>query len=176
MKTAYIVLLSIFLFWLGPVVNAQHQHHPPTQQEPPTTVVKKPVPKKTVSKPKKVTTQKKPVNPVIKDTTPVTQHQHPDSLHEQQFLEIKDSSMDMHHEHIQQPVLQHDTIPKNDSPVHQHDHDMMNREQNMNIDEMEHSCYEPCISLNLPMNRNGSGTGWNPDESPMYMWMRSTEK
>ena len=26
-------------------------------------------------------------------------------------------------------------------------------------------------SRNLPMSRNGSGTGWNPDSSPMYMWM-----
>jgi len=26
-------------------------------------------------------------------------------------------------------------------------------------------------SLNLPMNRNGSGTSWLPDESPMYMYM-----
>lgn len=28
-------------------------------------------------------------------------------------------------------------------------------------------------SLNLPMNRNGSGTAWLPDVSPMYMYMRS---
>src|SRR3569833_2340399 len=26
-------------------------------------------------------------------------------------------------------------------------------------------------SLNLPMNRNGSGTGWLPDVSPMYGYM-----
>ncbi|MBO0357111.1 hypothetical protein J0X19_04065 [Hymenobacter sp. BT186] len=26
-------------------------------------------------------------------------------------------------------------------------------------------------SRNLPMNRNGSGTAWNPDNTPMYMWM-----
>jgi len=26
-------------------------------------------------------------------------------------------------------------------------------------------------SLSLPMNRNGSGTAWNPDNSPMYMLM-----
>jgi len=31
-------------------------------------------------------------------------------------------------------------------------------------------------SRNLPMSRNGSGTGWNPDASPMYMWMRSKGK
>jgi hypothetical protein len=27
------------------------------------------------------------------------------------------------------------------------------------------------LSRNLPMNRNGSGTGWNPDNAPMYMYM-----
>src|SRR5688500_1139842 len=29
-------------------------------------------------------------------------------------------------------------------------------------------------SLNLPMNRNGSGTGWLPDGSPMYGYMKHT--
>src|SRR6185436_11326646 len=28
------------------------------------------------------------------------------------------------------------------------------------------------FSRNLPMNRNGSGTGWLPDETPMYAWMQ----
>ncbi len=28
------------------------------------------------------------------------------------------------------------------------------------------------LSRNLPMNRNGSGTSWNPDAAPMYMYMR----
>jgi hypothetical protein len=29
------------------------------------------------------------------------------------------------------------------------------------------------FSKNLPMNRNGSGTGWLPDATPMYAWMTS---
>jgi hypothetical protein len=28
------------------------------------------------------------------------------------------------------------------------------------------------FSRNLPMNRNGSGTGWLPDNTPMYAWMK----
>ena len=50
------------------------------------------------------------------------------------------------------------------------------------MDRMDHSMHEMDVmpthaySRNLPMNRNGSGTGWNPDASPMYMWMRSTDK
>ena len=31
-------------------------------------------------------------------------------------------------------------------------------------------------SLNLPMNRNGSGTGWLPDASPMYGYMIHSRK
>ena len=31
-------------------------------------------------------------------------------------------------------------------------------------------------SLSLPMNRNGSGTGWNPDRSPMYKYHLYTHK
>ncbi|HEX7902862.1 MAG TPA: hypothetical protein VF487_03205 [Chitinophagaceae bacterium] len=31
-------------------------------------------------------------------------------------------------------------------------------------------------SRNLPMSRNASGTAWNPDASPMYMWMKQTAK
>jgi hypothetical protein len=31
-------------------------------------------------------------------------------------------------------------------------------------------------SRNLPMSRNGSGTGWVPDASPMYMYMQGNKK
>ncbi|QNH64051.1 hypothetical protein H4317_03260 [Hymenobacter sediminicola] len=36
----------------------------------------------------------------------------------------------------------------------------------MAMDEMSHA-----YSRRLPMSRNGSGTAWNPDNTPMYMWM-----
>jgi hypothetical protein len=32
------------------------------------------------------------------------------------------------------------------------------------------------LSPHLPMSRNGSGTGWNPDASPMYMYMHHAGK
>jgi hypothetical protein len=42
-------------------------------------------------------------------------------------------------------------------------------------DTMEHSMSEVpmghAFSLNLPMSRNGSGTAWSPDASPMYGYM-----
>ncbi len=47
-------------------------------------------------------------------------------------------------------------------------------------DTMDHSVHmtmaSHAYSRNLSMSRNGSGTGWNPDASPMYMWMKSTKK
>jgi len=32
------------------------------------------------------------------------------------------------------------------------------------------------FSLSLPMNRNGSGTGWQPDATPMYAYMKHASK
>ena len=63
-------------------------------------------------------------------------------------------SMDMHH--------MHDTMPMQDS--------MMNMVK-MDMPAMTHS-----FSLSLPMNRNGSGTSWSPDNNPMYMLMAHTKK
>jgi len=56
----------------------------------------------------------------------------------------------------------HDTMPMHDS--------MMNMD-NMDMPAMTHS-----FSLSLPMNRNGSGTSWSPDNNPMYMLMAHTKK
>lgn len=52
------------------------------------------------------------------------------------------------------------------SNTQMHDSGMNNmqaHDMNMSMGNMSHS-----FSLNLPMNRNGSGTGWSPDSSPMY--------
>jgi uncharacterized protein involved in copper resistance len=32
------------------------------------------------------------------------------------------------------------------------------------------------LSLSLPMTRNGSGTGWQPDATPMYAYMKHANK
>ena len=67
-----------------------------------------------------------------------------------------------------------DTVPKKKDSMH------MNKPMgNMKMDtaghamHMMHSMPSHAYSKNLPMNRNGSGTGWNPDASPMYMFMKS---
>lgn len=50
----------------------------------------------------------------------------------------------------------------------EHGHSMMNH---MHMDKMSHA-----FSLNLPMSRNGSGTGWLPDASPVYGNMYHSKK
>ncbi|MBA3681923.1 MAG: hypothetical protein H0W73_12295 [Bacteroidetes bacterium] len=56
-----------------------------------------------------------------------------------------------HHQH-------QDTTKKSAEPEMKHEHH--------NMSNMSHA-----FSLNLPMNRNGSGTGWLPDSTPMYGYM-----
>ncbi|MDB5231582.1 MAG: hypothetical protein JWN76_2387 [Chitinophagaceae bacterium] len=59
-----------------------------------------------------------------------------------------------------------------DSMNMQGGHDMKMTGMDMNdMGSMSHA-----YSLNLPMNRNGSGTGWLPDESPMYGHMIHSKK
>ena len=61
-----------------------------------------------------------------------------------------------------------DTMPVNDSMMNMHE---MHMHHEMEMPGMNHS-----FSLSLPMNRNGSGTSWSPDNNPMYMIMAHTKK
>lgn len=88
---------------------------------------------------------------ILFNNTLIAQHHHADSTK-------KDSSKPA-------PSMQH----------HHMDHDMkmddpMNMEQHDNM-SMSHS-----FSRNLPMTRNGSGTSWLPDNSPMYAYMFHSKK
>ena len=63
--------------------------------------------------------------------------------------------------------------PKDTTKPVSHDHTQMDMEgMNMN----GHIGMSHAYSLNLPMGRNGSGTGWLPDASPMYGYMFHTPK
>ncbi|WP_276496236.1 hypothetical protein [Pontibacter litorisediminis] len=63
------------------------------------------------------------------------------------------------HEHHQpKPDTAKTHIQHNEMPQHQEHRDMQHE-----MMPMSHA-----FSRNLPMNRNGSGTGWLPDASPMY--------
>jgi hypothetical protein len=46
----------------------------------------------------------------------------------------------------------------------------------MDHTSMDHPPMSHAFSLNLPMTRNGSGTGWLPDASPMYGYMIHSKK
>ena len=50
-------------------------------------------------------------------------------------------------------------------------HEGMHMPGDTNTSAMTHS-----FSLNLPANRNGSGTAWQPDASPMYGYMLHLKK
>lgn len=62
-----------------------------------------------------------------------------------------------------------------DSTSHENHQNM----QMHDMGQMQHSQDVPMshgFSLNLPMNRNGSGTGWLPDNVPMYGYMLHSKK
>ncbi|TDE12908.1 hypothetical protein [Dyadobacter psychrotolerans] len=76
---------------------------------------------------------------------------------------------------------EHHTAPAKDTTSHEkHDmsghemkgHDMKNMDKS---NDMQHSMTHN-FSLSLPMNRNGSGTGWQPDATPMYAYMKHSDK
>ena len=77
---------------------------------------------------------------------------------------------------------EHHMEPAKDSSKHQshktegHDmknHDMKNEHHDGDMKGM-HMTHN--FSLSLPMTRNGSGTGWQPDATPMYAYMKHSDK
>jgi len=57
---------------------------------------------------------------------------------------------------------------------HEH-HEGMKMDEEMEHDTTSHTMSH-AFSQSLPMNRNGSGTGWLPDQTPMYAWMKHGNK
>lgn len=76
-----------------------------------------------------------------------------------------------------------DSTKNTDTTHHKHHHDM-NENKTIDNNGNEHSQHNMesdipmshSYSLSLPMNRNGSGTGWLPDESPMNGYMLHSGK
>ena len=68
------------------------------------------------------------------------------------------------------------------SAYSQHEHHNMGMDTTQPMMKMEHqhehgkSSMSSAFSKNLPMTRNGSGTAWLPDSSPMYAYMFHTPK
>ncbi|MBC6990908.1 hypothetical protein [Hymenobacter sp. BT491] len=71
-----------------------------------------------------------------------------------------------------------DTVHAAQPAQHQHMPGMDMSKMDMSGDTtMQHSDHgdmnmSHAYSRNLPMSRNGSGTAWQPDATPMYMWMQ----
>lgn len=84
------------------------------------------------------------------------------------WLLLGSVSVSAQHDHHTMPVKQDtmarakDTMPSQDMHAGHSMHDDV---------PMSHA-----FSLHLPMNRNGSGTGWLPDASPMYGYMIHSKK
>jgi hypothetical protein len=93
-----------------------------------------------------------------------------------------------HHEHHQAPKKKAATQKKTSqtkkqTPTSVKDTAQKQMQHEYGSSEMskeEHAAHEMnmshAFSLNLPMNRNGSGTGWLPDASPMYGYMLHSKK
>ena len=66
---------------------------------------------------------------------------------------------------------QRDTMKMGNKKMDHSAHSEMTHAVDSTMPPMSHS-----YSLNLPMNRNGSGTGWLPDASPMFGYMVHSKK
>lgn len=68
---------------------------------------------------------------------------------------------------------EHHEMPSDSTRHEQHNH---TQEEQHTDHEMQAVPMSHAFSLNLPMNGNGSGTGWLPDASPMYGYMLHSRK
>lgn len=165
---SYFRYLLFIITFLVLSLNAfgQHEHHqPPKKQATPAKSTPKPKapavkkPAKAPASSKKVTNQAQPESHPVPPTPPANlqpESQKPASHSGHEMA--PDSSVHgsgMHHSG-------HGTT-KPDSSQHA-GHDM----HQMPGQEMTHA-----FSRHLPMSRNGSGTSWNPDATPMYAYMFS---
>lgn len=75
-------------------------------------------------------------------------------------------------QHDQHPIAR-DTTPVSKGADSLHKHATPPKMQEPEMDHTMHAMPPHAFSLSLPMNRNASGTGWNPDASPMYMFMNN---
>lgn len=73
------------------------------------------------------------------------------------------------HHHPEPAPARTDSVPKKAEAAHHEgmNHGEMNHGNHAAMGAMSHA-----FSLSLPMNRNGSGTSWLPDATPMYAYMK----
>ena len=89
------------------------------------------------------------------------------------------------HEHHQMPDTTKKPATQTKQPVQKRKAAAVKKDtmqMKIAMDTMDHSMHSMssmpshAYSRSLPMSRNGSGTGWNPDASPMYMWMKQNQR
>ncbi|RYD58179.1 MAG: hypothetical protein EOP56_04460 [Sphingobacteriales bacterium] len=151
------ILLIVMLIGLWQIATAQHEHH---NMNKPATPARKATPKKkSAASPKKATT----TNAAKSSTAPHTSHS-------DTAIHNKPEADTMHGEHHQMhEATDARTMEMSDTGMHNMQHTGMGH-SNMDM-PMSHA-----YSLNLPMNRNGSGTSWLPDNSAMYGYMLHAKK
>jgi hypothetical protein len=199
MKT-FLTLAIILSFGLLSA-EAQHEHHtPPPAKKETKPAGKQAAPKKKVNlaaKPK--TTKAQPAQqktapkPAAKKTTaPATPKATPNAVtpaidHSQHLMPAADTAQ-QHQGHqmssdslIRTKTTGHEghTLPQDTAKGHQHHPGMQMNHGAMASDTMQHAgmnhgmgSMSHAFSRNLPMNRNGSGTSWHPDATPMYGYMK----
>jgi hypothetical protein len=191
MKKILIIGMALFSFQ---VIFAQH-HHMPGMPDSSMKQVKK-VPAKKPSVKKKI--QKSSTSKTIKKPLPKKDNSMPGmnmkamndtSSKMEKNMNMADTSkksMQMEDtDHMNMQMNKPDTVPKykKDTAMNQHDHNLMDKmdmktDSSMTImNDMNHQMSMSHVySLNLPMERNGSGTAWLPDASPMYGYMFHTPR
>jgi hypothetical protein len=87
------------------------------------------------------------------------------------FVTLVPTALLAQHEHHHDSTMQQQKMPKADSMLHstQTPHTMPGEHEHSSMN-MSHA-----YSRYLPMSRNGSGTSWMPDNSPMYGYMMHTK-
>lgn len=168
MKSTYI--LGICMLFLVSVQAQQHQH---TSNEPSKS-----------TNTRKATATKNAASTKAKTNTATTAHDHSTHNHAPPTL-IADTSKPVQHQHSVAPQQSStDTIPKKtmDHDHSTHDHGTTTKDDLQTTPSATHDhsgdahddhnmSMSHAFSRNLPMTRNGSGTAWLPDNSPMYGYM-----
>ncbi|WP_207432962.1 hypothetical protein [Sabulibacter ruber] len=199
MKTLLTLAIALSFGLLS--AEAQHEHHtPPPVKKETKPAVKQTAPKKTVAPAPKATpskaqpapkkaapkpASKKQTAPAATKAKPKTvtpavdhsQHHMPaaDTAHQHQGHQMTSDSLNRtrttgHEGH---------TMPADTAKGHQHHPGMNMNHGSMASDTTQHAGMNHgmggmshSFSRNLPMNRNGSGTSWHPDATPMYGYMK----
>lgn len=188
------LILLYFLLFASVAAAAQHQHE--THSKKATADTSKPKDKAKADSLKKVPIPKDSTKRNANQQPKAKTHTHrlDDStiiVHDEKHNEIKDTTKklththqlgdstivvhDEHHNQVSDTGLRH----RQGANTTHHYHDMGT--SSMHSDHVGHSmahegqhqssAMSHAFSRNLPMNRNGSGTGWLPDASPMFGYM-----